>query len=307
MSLLQRMERAQQAIKASEAAAAAPPGTEAADTESRAAQPADVALVEARTVSPVVTDKSRPLAPVPMAHPVHSALRPAPAPAREDLIREVRLRLQSEVVGAFTTLLDAKETEVQGKIDGLVDRVIGQGGFAVTREERSRLVERDGPRRHRLRAARAAARRPEHHRGDGQRPEPHLHRARRQDRADRQRLPQRRARPPRHRPDHRPARPADRREQPAGRCPTARRLARQRHHRAAVAGRSGHHGPQVRPDAVHRRRPHQVRDGHARRCSTSSTRASRRGSTCSCPVAPGPARPRRSTSCRRSSRTTSGS
>ena len=140
MSLLQRMERAQQAIKASEAAAAAPPGTEAPDTESLATQPADVALVAAQSVSPVLTDESRPLAPVPMAHPVQSGLRPAPAPVRDDLIREVRLRLQSEVVGAFATLLDAKETEVQGKIEGLVDRVIGQFGFAVTGEERSRLV-----------------------------------------------------------------------------------------------------------------------------------------------------------------------
>ena len=80
MSLLQRMERAQQAIKASEAAAAAPPGTEAPDTESLATQPADVALVAAQSVSPVLTDESRPLAPVPMAHPVQSGLRPAPAP-----------------------------------------------------------------------------------------------------------------------------------------------------------------------------------------------------------------------------------
>ncbi len=140
MSLLQRMERAQQAIKASEAAAAAPPGTDAPDTESREAQPADVALVAAQSVSPVVTDESRPLAPVPMAHPVQSGLRPAPAPVRDDLIREVRLRLQTEVVGAFATLLDAKEADVQGKIEGLVDRVIGQFGFAVTGEERSRLV-----------------------------------------------------------------------------------------------------------------------------------------------------------------------
>ena len=143
MSLLQRMERAQQAIKASEAAAAASPGPEAPDTESLAMQPADVALVAAQSLSPVLTDESRPMAPVPMAHPVQSGLRPAPAPVRDDLIREVRLRLQSEVVGAFATLLDAKETEVQGKIEGLVDRVIGQFGFAVTGDERSRLDRPD--------------------------------------------------------------------------------------------------------------------------------------------------------------------
>ena len=56
-------------------------------------------------------------------------------------MREVRYRLQTEVVGAFKTLLDAKESEVHERIEGLVDRVIAQGGFAVTRDERERLVE----------------------------------------------------------------------------------------------------------------------------------------------------------------------
>ena len=140
MSLLQRMERAQQAIKASETAAAAPPGAEAPDAEDPASPPADAALVAAPSASPVTTDGSRPLVAVPMAHPVQSGLRPAPAPVRDDLIREVRLRLQAEVVGAFATLLDAKEADVQRKIEALVDRVISQFGFAVTGEERSRLV-----------------------------------------------------------------------------------------------------------------------------------------------------------------------
>jgi len=56
-------------------------------------------------------------------------------------MREVRYRLQTEVVGAFKTLLDAKESDVHERIEGLVDRVIAQGGFAVTRDERERLVE----------------------------------------------------------------------------------------------------------------------------------------------------------------------
>ena len=140
MSLLQRMERAQQAIKASEAAAAAPPGAEAPDVEPPATPATEMALVATEAASPVPVDEAAPLVPVPMAHPTQSGLRSAPAPQREDLIREVRLRLQTEVVSAFATLIDAKETEVQGKIEGLVDRVIGQFGFAVTGEERSRLV-----------------------------------------------------------------------------------------------------------------------------------------------------------------------
>ncbi|HEV8699479.1 MAG TPA: ATPase, T2SS/T4P/T4SS family [Candidatus Limnocylindrales bacterium] len=68
-------------------------------------------------------------------------MRSAPAPAREDLIREVRLRLQVEVVSAFKTLLDAKEKDVQRTVAALVARVIKEGGFAVTREEQERLVE----------------------------------------------------------------------------------------------------------------------------------------------------------------------
>ena len=97
----------------------------------------------------------------------------------------------------------------------------------------------------------------------------------RQDRADRQRLPQRRARAPRDRPDHRPARPADRRVEPARRRPPARRLSRQRDHRAAVARRarsspSGSSRPSrtrsTTSSGSERRRP---------RCSTSSRRASR--------------------------------
>ena len=62
-------------------------------------------------------------------------------PEREDLLRTVRLRLQEEIVGAFDTLLDVSPTDAQSKIQGIVDRVIGQQGFAVTRVERLRLIQ----------------------------------------------------------------------------------------------------------------------------------------------------------------------
>src|SRR5262245_15527946 len=68
-------------------------------------------------------------------------LQPARTQTREELIREVRMRLQSEVVHAFKALLEAKDTEVRPTIEGLVDRVIASGGFAVTREERTSLVD----------------------------------------------------------------------------------------------------------------------------------------------------------------------
>src|SRR5688572_30706890 len=138
MSLLQRMERAQQAAKAAEAALAgngvgAPVNDNAGTASSE------------RSTSATITE-SRPREPsAPVAVPITpagpSTLRPGAAPARDDLIREVQLRLQTEVVGAFKTLLDAKEKDVRATVEKLVDRVISQGGFAVTREERGRLVE----------------------------------------------------------------------------------------------------------------------------------------------------------------------
>ena len=112
MSLLQRVERAQRAQQ---------------EQQAQQAQQAGAAEGEAQT------------AVVPVAIPVAPA---APrSPAREELLREIRLRMQAEVVNAFDTLLDVSATDVHTKIEGIVDRVINQHHFAVTRDERLRLVE----------------------------------------------------------------------------------------------------------------------------------------------------------------------
>jgi pilus assembly protein CpaF len=67
---------------------------------------------------------------------------PERSAAREELIREIRMRLQEEVLNAFDTLLDVTDPkELHGKVEGIVDRVIRVQGFAVTHEERVRLVE----------------------------------------------------------------------------------------------------------------------------------------------------------------------
>ena len=155
MSLLQRMERAQ---KAKEAAEAAEREGQAQDAPSETPPPAAESTTTA--VAPLPTSengknghsKNGSLVGVPVGPAKVSAatagpatprgsMRPTATPTREDLIRDVRLRLQTEVVGAFKTLLDAKENEVHERIEHLVDRVISQGGFAVTRDERERLVE----------------------------------------------------------------------------------------------------------------------------------------------------------------------
>jgi pilus assembly protein CpaF len=139
MSLLQRMERAQQA-RAREAAAAAGEGAAAPDAHTNGTHTADltsVATMPEAATQP--TTPETPLVPVGPA-PTSGLMKPGPAPSREDMIREVRLRLQKEVVNAFKTLLDGKDEDVHKRIEALVDRVIAEGGFAVTREERTRMV-----------------------------------------------------------------------------------------------------------------------------------------------------------------------
>jgi pilus assembly protein CpaF len=150
MSLLQRMERAQKAKEAAEAArtgaqtpdapspdtAVAQPSTAVATAPSAVPQNGKTAAAAGVAVGPGATDAATAGPATP-----RSSMRPTGTPTRDDLIRDVRMRLQAEVVGAFKTLLDAKENEVHTKIEGLVDRVITRGGFAVTRDERERLVE----------------------------------------------------------------------------------------------------------------------------------------------------------------------
>jgi pilus assembly protein CpaF len=87
---------------------------------------------------PDVTDASS-------AAPVVPAASPRPAsggPGRDELMREVRLRLQGEIVGAFDSLIDVTDpAEIHRKVEGLVERVITTYQFGVTRDERLRLVE----------------------------------------------------------------------------------------------------------------------------------------------------------------------
>ena len=131
----------------------------------------------------------------------------------------------------------------------------------------------DHGRDHRSRPAGAAPARRVHHRGHGQRPAPGLHRALGQARADQRRLPERRPRHAHHRPHHRPDRSPRRRVVADGRCPPDRRLPRQRHHPAAVAGRPGHHDPEVLRLAVHDRTTSSVSAPPPQTCSTSFAHA----------------------------------
>ncbi len=118
MSLLRRVERAQQAA-------------ELARREREQPASGSEAMVPVMAPTPPAPP------PMPMYQPAQAAGR---ASAREDLLREIRLRLQAEVISAFDVLLDGEPEEIQTRIEGIVDRTIALHGFAVTRLERDRLV-----------------------------------------------------------------------------------------------------------------------------------------------------------------------
>jgi pilus assembly protein CpaF len=82
-----------------------------------------------------------PVEPVPASAPGKPAPARARIPAREEMLHDIRVKLQQQVINAFDTLLDAKATDIRTKIEGIIDRVIDEGGFAVTRDERVRLVQ----------------------------------------------------------------------------------------------------------------------------------------------------------------------
>jgi pilus assembly protein CpaF len=94
------------------------------------------------------TDTKNAGALVPVMAPPPPTPRRMPAPSgqgavatRDELLADIRRRLQTEVVRAFDSLLDISATDVRPKLEGIVDRTIAEGGFAVTRLERAQLVD----------------------------------------------------------------------------------------------------------------------------------------------------------------------
>jgi pilus assembly protein CpaF len=68
--------------------------------------------------------------------------KPAPSPARAELLREIRVRLLDELIKAFDALREVPgAADARSKIEGTVDRAIDVHGFIVTREERLRLID----------------------------------------------------------------------------------------------------------------------------------------------------------------------
>jgi pilus assembly protein CpaF len=68
--------------------------------------------------------------------------QPAQYAAREELLRDIRRRLQVEVINDSHALFEASATaELRPQVEGIVDRFITANSFALTRDERMRLVE----------------------------------------------------------------------------------------------------------------------------------------------------------------------
>ena len=115
MSLLSRVEKAQRAADGT-AATEAPP------------ESAEKALETIPAKDPTAATPPPP--------------RVARTPAREKLLSEIRALVQVEVIGSFSSLLEAADASVvQTTITGFIDKIVAKHAFAITREERASLIE----------------------------------------------------------------------------------------------------------------------------------------------------------------------
>ncbi len=152
MSLSSRLERAQQRA--------------VAEAEAEAAEDDEYEDEEAEEVVAVA-----PPAPVPQ-----SADRIA---ARGELLHEFRLRLQDEVMHSFDQLLDQTDpVKLRAKVAVIVEKTAETQGFAVTEDERSRLIDQLTGEIGGLGPLDPLLSDETDHRDHGQRPEPRVHRAR---------------------------------------------------------------------------------------------------------------------------------
>lgn len=80
-------------------------------------------------------------APMPVA-PTPAAPRQAQVAAREDWLRDIRRRLQDEVVRSSSSLFRATaEAGLHLEVEAIVDRLLAANAYAVTRDERRRLID----------------------------------------------------------------------------------------------------------------------------------------------------------------------
>ena len=156
-------------------------------------------------------------------------------PVRESF-RDTKFRIQQRVIADLDPKLDlTNQVEVRRQIEEIFSIAVDEEGLALTRAERVRMLEQItdeivglGPLEPLLRDESITE-----VMVNGPR-QVYIERSR-QARADERHVPERRPRHAHHRPHHRAHRPPRRRVQPDGRRAPHRRVARQRHHPAALA------------------------------------------------------------------------
>ena len=84
--------------------------------------------------------KSATMVPVGPGPSVTSPARPRKSP-RDDLLREVKMRLMEAVINASDLLLDKSTSDIRGRVEGIIDGIIVGEHVAVTRDERLRLID----------------------------------------------------------------------------------------------------------------------------------------------------------------------
>ena len=60
---------------------------------------------------------------------------------RSDVLSNIRARLEDEVIRAYDQLLDVDSADVNARVEGIIDRLIAVNGFTMTRNERLGLIE----------------------------------------------------------------------------------------------------------------------------------------------------------------------
>jgi pilus assembly protein CpaF len=113
-----------------------------------AALPATIEPAPTTPPEAAATPEPAPGSLVPALIPVEPPKKAEPMPGaarrtqgREQLMQEIRVRLQRDVISAFDSLLEGEPGKMNAKIEGIVDRVLSANNFALTRDERLRLVQ----------------------------------------------------------------------------------------------------------------------------------------------------------------------
>ena len=85
-------------------------------------------------------DDPKPAPPDPTSAPTHPWS--AQVATRADRLHEIRLRLRDEVIGASEALFEADAAaDIRARVAAIVEHTVSAGEFAVTREERLRLID----------------------------------------------------------------------------------------------------------------------------------------------------------------------